>query len=126
MLDQMMGKEAIRLFVRSIASRHPLGDSAGRGDVWAQVEDVCAAVATLASTTVELEEYVHAVRRVISASSGRRLASSEGMLLAGRTRIAAFGRRVRVTIDNGEGCRLIDFRLEGDGAVRIGNRMAGT
>lgn len=124
-MKRMMGQDAVRHFVRAIASKNPLSDSNNRADIWAQVEDVTAHLPSLASSTVELEIYVNALRRVLSAVQSGLLAIAEGDIKAGHLRVTAYKRRLRVSIGTRATHRVVDFRLETNGAVRIGDQTTG-
>lgn len=124
MVERIMEQEAIRRFVRSIAQRHPVSDSGHRDDVWAQVEDVCSQMRTPASSTTELETCILALRDALTAPREHAMTTSDRAFTAGSMRIAARRRRLRVTCDTRRGRRTMDFRLDPDGAVRIGDHAA--
>lgn len=124
MVERIMEQEAMRRFVRSIAQCHPMSDAGHRDDVWAQVEDICSQMRPPASSTAELERFIHALREALGAPRHDGTSTRDQTIDAGTIRMVAHRRRMRVTADTTKGRRTMDFRLEPDGAVRIGDRAA--
>lgn len=126
MMVRMEAESMVRRFVRRLAAKNPLNDSAGRENVWAQVSDILAMVPSLASCPGELDHLAHAVRRIISARSASRLVSTQGELQSCAVDMAATGNVFRLRMHDADGgARVIHVRLEPNGARRIDDHETG-
>lgn len=122
-IGRMQSESAVRAYVRRVAKKHPLGDSAKHDDVWQQVEDIAALVPMLSRSVSEFDNYVHTLRLVLCRRGPTRMvytrAEHDGRLMD----IYACGTIVRLRIMEGSQARIITVKTHRDGITRLDDRM---